>query len=221
MKSKRLCRLGAALIVLANVATLTAQIPAPLRKHDGAPPIELESLLSAVTMVEDDYLAHEWTTALARRSPTFREMLRVLLRTPHLRVTLLSKTDLRRTTGLAGRGTFATHEGRVFGLLEFDRSRLEPVPQFRAIVHELAHAVEIACLPAPEETAELRRQLEERQGLYSAGFLNDLETPFPNAVVRVVMAEHDAWSDTGRLRALAETFDLKLPEVEAVADTSK
>ncbi|MBI3264098.1 MAG: hypothetical protein HYZ58_13245 [Acidobacteria bacterium] len=221
MNHNPLWRLGAALIVLANVATLTAQTPAPLPNQAETPPIELESLLSAVTIVEDDLLAQEWTTVLARRSPTFRDMLRALLRTPHLRVTLLSKTDLRRTTGFAGRGTFVTHDGRVYGLLEFDRSRLDPVPQLRAIVHELAHAVEIACLPVPEETAELRRQLEERQGEYAAGFLNALETPFPNSVVRVVMAEHDVRSDTGRLRALAETFGLKLPEVEAVADTSK
>lgn len=212
--------LAALVLVTTIVARLAAQTGQPDPRNTRTP-LELQALLSAVTLVDGDSVALEWMTVLARRSPTFREMLGVLLRTPHVRVTLLSRPDLRRTTRYAGRGTFTARDGRVWGLLEFDRSRLDPVPQLRMIVHEIAHAVEIACLPASDETAELRRQLEERQGLYSAGFLDALETPFPNAVVRAVMAEHDALSDTGRLRALAETFGLKLPVAEALADTSK
>lgn len=211
-------------LVVAIVLTSNVVASAQTAKADAAntlTPLEIEVLRSAVTLVDGDSIALEWMTVLARRSPTFREMLGVLLRTPHVRVTLLSRPDLRRTTRYAGRGIFTARDGRVWGLLEFDRSRLDPVPQLRMIVHEIAHAVEIACLPASDETAELRRQLEERQGLYSAGFLDALETPFPNAVVRAVMAEHDALSDTGRLRALAETFGLKLPVAEALADTSK
>lgn len=208
-------------MVACVVTAPSAQAADPPSKGVAAPP-ELVGLLSALMIVEGDYPAHEWTATLARRSPTFREMLGVLLRTPHMRVTLRSRTDLRRTTGLAGRGTFATHDGRVYGLLEFDRSRLDPVIQLRALVHELAHAVEIACLPAPEETAELRQQLTERKGGYRAGLINAIETPFPNAVVRAVMGEHDAVSDAGQLRVLAANFGLRLPsEANAAVDTSK
>jgi hypothetical protein len=181
----------------------------------------MEELISAVTLVDGDPLALEWMTVLVRRSPTFREMLGVLLRTPHVRVTLLSRPDLRRTTRSAGRGTFTARDGRVWGLLEFDRSQLDPVPQLRMIVHEIAHAVEIACLPPPDETDDIRRQLSERKGGYRRGVLEALETPFPDAVVRVVMSEHDARSDAGKLRALAADFDLNLPGAKAVADTSK
>lgn len=213
---------GAALIVLASVAALTAQTTGPpASRNAGTPSLELQSLLSAVTIIEGDSHAHAWMTDLARRSPTFRDMLGVLLRAPHLRVTLRSRTDLRRTTGLAGRGMFATHDGRVYGMLEFDRARPEPAQQLRAIVHELAHAVEIACLPVPDAIAELRRQLTERKGAFSVGFLEAIETPFPNAVVRVVRAEHDEQSNPGRLRALAASFGLTLPQAEALAHTSK
>lgn len=210
----------AILVVLTTVVALPAQTSQP-DAGNAVTPLELEGLLSAVTTVNGDSFAREWTTALTRRSPTFREMLGVLRRTPHMRVTLLSRPDLKRATRLAARGTFTTHDGKIYGLLEFDRSQLNPLLQLQMIVHEIAHAVEIACLPPADEADDLRRQLSERKGAYHRGVLEAIETPFPDAVVRVVIREYNAQSDAGKLRALAADFGLNLPAAEAVADTSK
>lgn len=181
---------------------------------------EVEALLSAVVTVDGDVAAKDWTAMLARRSPTFREMLEVLQQSPHMRVTLISRADLKRRTRLLGRGTFTAFGGKIYGLLEFDRGQLDPVPQLRMIVHEIAHAVEIACLPPPEQSDDLRRQLRERDGA-SNRQLDMIETPFPDAVVRIVLGEHDRQASVGKLRGVAAEFGLTLPIAEAAADTSK
>lgn len=174
----------------------------------------VDELVLAVNIPKGDSVTLEWMTTVAERSPTFREMLQVLLDAQHIRVTLISRFDLYRRTRLPGKGTFTAHDGRISALLEFDRSRMEPIPEMRAIVHELAHAVEIACLPRPADTAALRELLAARHisWVVSPDFGERLETGFPGAIVRAVMSERDENSEEGQLRTVAATFGLTLPQ---------
>ena len=138
-----------------------------------------------------------------RRSPTVRQMLEVLRGTPRVVLAAQPAESMR----LLGRGQFHIEGWRTIGVMEIvvhQDSQLRT----RAIAHELAHAVEIACLPPQPDTAALHRTLAKRAGYLNAGPLG-VETPFAPAAETAVLREFYKPRDTaGRLPALAAQYDL-------------
>jgi hypothetical protein len=140
---------------------------------------------------------------LTRRSPTFRQMLDVLRSTPHL---VLGAQPAEPSRSL-GRGHFHVEGSRTIGIMEIVVHQ-DAQLRVRAVAHELAHAVEIACLPPQPDTAALQRTLAQRGGYFNIG-PRGMETPFAAAVERVVLRE--AWKARdapGRLPMLAAKYDL-------------
>ncbi len=141
---------------------------------------------------------------LTRVSPTFRQLLEALRDAPHL---VIRARTLGATTAL-GRGHFYVAGGRTIGMMEIAVHRGDRRLRSRAIAHELAHAVEVACLPPQPDTATLYRTLLER-GRSSSGAPRGIETPFAAAVETAVDRETCRRKPpTGQLPVLAAKFGL-------------
>ena len=74
--------------------------------------------------------------------------------------------------------------------MEINPYRLQSGLRMRAIAHELAHAVEIACLPRASATADLETLLSHRAHQPYLKGVESAETPFPETVEKVVFQEY-------------------------------
>lgn len=211
---------------LASALFLAAIAPLALhaRQLDTPIPVEAEdaeTLISALTIPPEDELARDWAVGLAKRSPTFRQMLGVLQSSNHLIVRLRSVRGLRRDARLYGRGVFYVEESHVLGLLEFEPMDAPPQKQLEMIAHEVAHAVELACLPMPGSLDELRAQLASRSAYEITSSSGLMETPFPQTVARAVLREYSRKAARGELHALATQFGLNLPDTADDVDVGR
>jgi len=148
-------------------------------------------------------LLRETADALASASPTFAQMLVIVKSAPRLIILVRPASIAHRL----GQTQLYVVTGKTFGMMDINPFRLQPLLRLRAISHELAHAVEIACMPWQRDTSGLRSILVERansgRGTLSA------ETGFPSALERVVLNEYQHPSRPGsEISALAETHGL-------------
>lgn len=150
-------------------------------------------------------LLRETADALASASATFAQMLAVVKSAPRL-IILVRPAIIADKLGQTQ--FFVTSE-RTFGVMDINPYRLQPLLRLTAIAHELAHAVEIACMPWQRDTSGLRSILVERAKSDSGRGRLSTETRFPSALERVVLNEYQHTSRPGSgISALAQTHGL-------------
>jgi hypothetical protein len=97
-----------------------------------------------------------------------------------------------------------------------------PLEQIESIAHEMAHAVEVACLPHLIEIDQLRGQLLRRGRRVSGVPGLAIETPFAGDAGRqIVMEALQGRPGIGRLPELAEKYKLGFPCAEFARKNSE
>ncbi len=151
---------------------------------------------------------------LRRGSAMARELLD---RVANLRDTILivrADPALARKSGLYGRTRFWVHAGELFGFVEYQAGPLNSFGTQCLIVHELAHAVEIATTDRKAGTRALRSFVLER----AIGSDLGAETEFPQQVALAVLWQLQrkaAGEDS--LERIALSHQITLPPI-TVAD---
>jgi hypothetical protein len=126
---------------------------------------------------------------LQRRSSTARDLLD---RVTRLRSTVLivrAYPLLVRTTGLYGRGRFWVDGDRLFGYLQYQTESLTNDRPLCVLVHELAHAVEVAGVDRHSGTAGIRDFVLSRAIDDDPLDWRGSETEFPRTVTHQVWLE--------------------------------
>ena len=144
---------------------------------------------------------------LVERSPTFSDLLGHLREARH--VLLYLRFAELPPPRPSGRTRFEiARSGLVVGFIEIDAVQPHPLSRDGAmVVHELAHAYEVSCLPHIRSTEELLQTLRERAA--SQNRSNSAETPFATAVEKAVLDESFSGERiASQLPALAAKYDL-------------
>jgi hypothetical protein len=195
---------------LALAEVMSAAVPMPLVVR---PPLPIQI---------GDELAGRRLAYLATRSATMKQILAVLKMTPAISVRLRSNQMLWRQSRRKGVGRFWRAGAQVVVLLQFDSVIARPLEQIESVAHEMAHAVEVACLPHLIEIDQLRGQLLRRGRPVSGAPRLAIETPFAGDAGRqIVMEALRGRPGTGRLPELAEKHKLGVPCAESARKNSE
>lgn len=153
-------------------------------------------------------------------SPTFRQMVEVLKKAPHVIVLLRPSQEPRQAfRSLRGRGRLSVGRGRIVGVFEIPDGNFHE--RLAIVAHEIAHAVEVALLPGINDLEDLRRLLLQRGGLpTSRSRFLPIETFFPAAVQQIVLQEL-AGGDVkaGRLAEVGAQYGLSWSDDEPAVAT--
>jgi hypothetical protein len=192
---------------LALAEVLSAAVPMPLVQ----PPLPIQ--------IEDE-LAGRRLAYLATRSATMQQILAVLKTTPSISVRLRSNEMLWRMSRHKATGRFWREGAQVVVLLQFDSVIARPLEQIESVAHEMAHVVEVACLPHLIEIDQLRGQLLRRGRRVAGAPGLAIETPFAGDTGRQIVLEAlRGRPNIGRLPALAEKYKLGVPCAESAPKT--
>jgi hypothetical protein len=170
------------------------------------------NIRTRVSVRPADELAGRRLAYLADRSATMKQVLEALDKVPAISVRLRSNAILWREVSRMGNGRFWRSGTHVIVLLQFDSVTAKPMEQIEWVAHEMAHAVEVACLPRAIDIEGLAGQLL-RRGRRSAGAVNlAIETPFAKHAGREMFIEAlRGRPGVGRLPELAERYGLGSP----------
>ncbi|MGH9348746.1 MAG: hypothetical protein ACRD26_15920 [Vicinamibacterales bacterium] len=141
-----------------------------------------------------------------------KQMLAVLRTTLTVTVHLHSNHMLWRTHRRRGQGQVFVDATTIRIYLEFDSShRTEPLLQLGALAHELAHAVEIACLPPVARLEDMWTLLRDRGGPWRESATGRIvETPFAEQAEHRVLFEASTDQRVGgQLAELASRHQLR------------
>jgi hypothetical protein len=160
-----------------------------------------------------DELARRRLAYLADRSATMKQVLNVLESSPAMSVRLRSSVILASESKRKAGGQFWLGDAHVIALLEFDKTIARPMEQIESVAHEMAHAVEVACLPGAIEIDGLVGQMLRRgRQVPGARGLVAIETPFAKHAGREMFMEAlRGRPGIGRLPELAEKYGLRSP----------
>jgi hypothetical protein len=173
------------------------------------------SIQTPVSVQVADELAGRRLEYLAARSATMKQILEVLQRTPAISVRLRANPMLWRETSRKAAGRFWRGGARVIVLLQFDSASARPIEQIESVAHEMAHAVEVACLPRAIEIDGLVGQMLRRGRPVASAKGLAVETPFAQHAGREMFTEAlRGRPGIGRLRELAEKYSLGPPCVD-------
>jgi hypothetical protein len=165
---------------------------------------------------KDDTLTPRQLAQLGRGSAMAREL---LVRIANLRDTILilrADPALARKSGLYGRSRFWVAAGELFGYVEYQAGTMNRLGTQCLIVHELAHAVEIATADRRAGTPALRTFVQSR-AIPMSPASSDAETDFPRQVALAVFAELQGNVTQARtLAQIAEVHHITLPSVMPV-----
>jgi hypothetical protein len=163
-----------------------------------------------------DSLTARHLAELERRSATGRELLHRVERLPATVLIIRAYPLLVKTTGLYGHGRFWVTDGRLFGYLRYQTESLGNDRPLCIIVHELAHAVELAGVDRREGTKAIREFVLSRALGDDPLDWRGSETEFPRTIT------HHVWLELlGRLRgpsaldSLALARGVSLPPTQA------
>jgi hypothetical protein len=174
-----------------------------------APALGFPTLLPI--QVEDE-LARRRLGYLTDRSATMKQLLEVLETTPAISVRLRSNPMLWRDARRMAIGRFRGEGAQVVVLLQFDSEAARPVEQIEWVAHELAHAVEVACLPTAIEINRIRIELRRRGRRVRDMPGLAVETPFAENAGRAMLIEAlRGRPGVGRLPELAQKYNLGPP----------
>lgn len=178
------------------------------------------SIRTPVSVDVVDELAGRRLAYLAGRSATMKQVLEVLERAPGIWVRLRSNAMLWRETSHKATGRFWRGEARVIVLLQFDSAAARPIEQIEWVAHEMAHAVEVACLPRAIEIDGLAGQLLRRGRPVAGAPGLAIETPFAQHAGREIFMEAlRGRPGIGRLPELAAQYNLGPPCVDVARET--
>jgi hypothetical protein len=163
-----------------------------------------------------DSLTARHLAELERRSATGRELLHRVERLPATVLIIRAYPLLVKTTGLYGHSRFWVTDGRLFGYLRYQTESLGNDRPLCIIVHELAHAVELAGVDRREGTKAIREFVLSRALGDDPPDWRGSETEFPRTIT------HHVWLELlGRLRgpsaldSLALARGVPLPPAQA------
>jgi hypothetical protein len=140
-------------------------------------------------IVRGDDLTTKHLAELQRRSATGRDLLYRIERLQSTVLIIRANPVLVKTTGLYGRGSFWVAAGRLFGHLQYQTESLGNDRPLCVIVHELAHAVEVAGMDRREGTAAIRTFVLSRAIDDDPLNWRGSETEFPRTIMHHVWLE--------------------------------
>jgi hypothetical protein len=150
-------------------------------------------------------LLRDTADAMAGVSPTFSHMLGVVKSAPHLIMFVRAAV----IEGKLGQTQFHVVSNTTFGVMDINPYRKQPTWRIRAIAHELAHAVEIACFPSQRDTSGLRSILLKHAAHNRGRGGLPTETRFPAALEQIVVSEYQKPSrSVNELSRIAESHGL-------------
>ena len=150
-------------------------------------------------------LIRQTADSMALRSPTFAQMLTMLRSAPDV-IVFVQATAV---AGKLGETRFFVASGQTMMVMQLNTYRVQPTLRIRGLAHELAHAVEVACMPRQSDTRLLAKILFEHGRPYSLPQAPSAETPFPAAVENAVLHEYQRSADsTGELWNLTRQYSL-------------
>lgn len=158
-----------------------------------------------------DKMTARQLTQLRGGSATAREL---LVRVSNLRDTILivrADPGLLSRSGLYGRSRFWVHSGELFGYIEYQAGRLNRLGTQCVIVHELAHAMEIATDNWKAGTVAVRDFVLSRALGFGPSPADGLETEFPQQVALAVLAELEGKAGGRTLEQIAQAHNITLP----------
>ena len=162
----------------------------------------------------EDQVSRSRFEYLVQRSATMREMMDVLVSTPGIRVRVRALSGLRDSASKSAHGMLRVDGDTVNALLEFDTFYSKLPAQLEMLAHELAHVVEVVCLPDINAKGGLRQALLARGfsiGRGTSGLIG-IETRFATDVGRQVAFEALTRArNAGTLRAMARRHTLGFP----------
>jgi hypothetical protein len=167
-----------------------------------------------------DELAGRRLAYLAARSATMKQVLEALERAPAISVRLRSNAMLWRGASRKATGRFWCGGAHVIVLLQFDSAAARPMEQIESVADEMAHAVEVACLPRAIEVGGLVGQLLRRGRPVAGAPGLAIETPFAQHAGRQIFMEAlRGRPGIGRLPELAERYNLGPPCADVARET--
>jgi hypothetical protein len=197
-----------ALSLAVAAAALTSGGLAAKLARDPAPAI----IRTALPVQAADELARRRLVYLSARSATMQQLMDVLEITPEMSVRLRANSMLWRETRRKALGRFRRQGAQVVVLLQFDSAAARPIEQIEWVAHEMAHAVELACLPAAIDIGRLRTELLRRGRPVSDPPGLAIETSFAEDAGRRILVEAlRGRPGVGRLKELAVKHDLGPP----------
>jgi hypothetical protein len=140
-------------------------------------------------IVRGDNLTPKHLAELLRRSATGRDLVHRIERLRSTVLIIRANPVLVKTTGLYGRGSFWVAAGRLFGNLHYQTESLGNDRPLCVIVHELAHAVEVAGMDRREGTATIRQFVLSRAIDDDPLNWRGSETEFARTIMRHVSLE--------------------------------
>ena len=140
----------------------------------------------------DGLLIWETVLDLQRRSPTFRDLLDVLMASPRSLALLTPAPEILQTDGLIGRTRFRAGPQHVVAFVEVIVDRFNPSMRRLAIAHELAHVAEVACLGFIDTQDALQQRMAVHVGSVSARRGQPIETGFALETGQVIVREAEA-----------------------------
>jgi len=159
-----------------------------------------------------DKMTAQQLTQLRRGSATAREL---LVRVANLRDTILivrADPALVGRSRLYGRSNFWVHSGELFGYIQYQVGTLNSLRTQCLIVHELAHAMEIASGDWKAGTAAVRDFVLSRAIGLVPSQADGSETEFPRQVALAVLGELKGVTARGQtLEQIAEAHHITLP----------
>ncbi len=162
-----------------------------------------------------DGITRHHLAALQQRSSTARDLLARIERLPDTILIIGAYPLLVRTTRVYGRGLFWVHGQRLFGYLRYQTESLGNDRPLCILVHELAHAVEIAGVDRRSGTAGLRQFVMSRAVGEDPLNWRGAETEFPPAVAHRVWLELlGRMTGPSGLEALAAERNVQLPTAQ-------
>jgi hypothetical protein len=163
-----------------------------------------------------------WQTVLdlQQRSPTFRDLLDVLMASPRSLALLKPAPELLQTQGLIGRTRFTAGPSHVVAFVDVVVERLNPSMRRLAIAHELAHVAEVACLGYIDTQDALHQRMVAHVGSAARRGGPPIETGFALETGQVIVHEVEARvSRPSQFSRLARAHRLTSCPVRPMSDT--
>jgi hypothetical protein len=168
-------------------------------------------------IAKDDGITAGQLGALRRKSTIARELLDRVGGLPATILILRADPLLVRQSGVYGRSRFWINGAELFGYVQYQATSLGNPSTECVIVHELAHAVEIAMADRRGGTPGLREFLLSRAPGNDPSNWRGAETAFPRDVAVAVMQELFGRTPRTTFEALADAHHVTLPTVPAVS----
>ena len=161
---------------------------------------------------KDDGITSSHLAELRRKSATARELLDRIASLPATILIVRGYPLLVRQVGVPGRSRFWIHSGTLFGYLEYQTRSLHNFGTQCVIVHELAHALEVAAVDRRNGTEGLRAFVFSRALGDDPRNWRGAETGFPRDVAEAVLQELLGHApDRNTLTTLADAHHIALP----------